>query len=279
MTLPFSRLGVANTGYDANLFATQVLRLPANAPIYQQQLVHSRNQGSGPRVAAEWGCGGTTLDSTADLSTVIRQLSAHHHQFGRLNLKDSTADDFENYINNPIPGTSTYRSNQIFYLYNEPEGGSCKVSQTGALCTCFSPPSHPSDSNSPYVDVWQIDSSVSWCLSGVAVFEDGGYSVSTGATCTATSRCKRLKADVLAWLFLRQRDLANAVNRGHIVLPPCPSEGGFADRSYWGLFFDKVHKGSGIQFGACQKRDPISVASLRALHAHGYLPVANVWDY
>jgi hypothetical protein len=97
MSLFQSRLGVANSRRkNAVSYASIVLRLPAGCPIYQEQLVHStaNDEGAGAP-SAEW-CG--TADADFSASSVIREISAHDHIFGRRNISGSPNYNFNQLI-------------------------------------------------------------------------------------------------------------------------------------------------------------------------------------
>lgn len=77
------RLGIANsTQRNPTAFAQTVLRLPASAPVYQQQLVHDMTNRMGPPASAEW-CGNP--DAEIGRSNILRQVSAHDFVFGKRN--------------------------------------------------------------------------------------------------------------------------------------------------------------------------------------------------
>ena len=127
-TIPAAnRLGIANTRYrSATQVATDVLRLPADSPVYQQQLVHSMEELHGSiGASADWLC--KTLDTgETDKQCVIRQVSPHDHNFGRRNLSHMT---WGGYPGTDLMAHTATKSNQLYYVCNEPEATSSRWSR------------------------------------------------------------------------------------------------------------------------------------------------------
>src|SRR3990170_7100036 len=109
------RLGIANLiSKNASSFATTVLRLQSNIPIYQQQLIHSTALAMGPaKAAAEW-CG--VQDNEHNNIYTVREISAHDTNYARRNISNTTGTNFLSHRAN--------NNNQIYYVDNEPEAGS-----------------------------------------------------------------------------------------------------------------------------------------------------------
>jgi hypothetical protein len=243
------RLGIANLkAKNASSFAATVLRLPANIPIYQQQLVHNTEWAFGPhKAAAEW-CG--SLDSEYSQSTTIRQISAADTVFSRRNLADPNSYDL-------LWHRSSY-TNQLYYVVNEPDLGST----LGSNHTCTG------------VDCWDprdrlVDSHLS------AYFPDPNNQFWEAIGDGFTHACptnpysyKRIRPDALAFMFLRLKRQTEALGRGHIVLPPSAAERTLGDTDpYWQSYYDYVN--NGVTIGS-NSENGITPQNMRALHVHHY---------
>ena len=276
-----NRLGVANVNYkSATQIAADVLRLPTDSPVYQQQLVHSTEATSGPvEGSADWLC--KPLDSTEiDKQCVIREVSPYDFSHGRRNLSHVAWGG--------SPGTdlithSASKSSQLYYLCNEPESAS--VQGTGAPCVAsFLNGFGGWRVRDRLIDPWfanQINTSLFWNPNPPPTVptEPAGYAV--------------VKPQALAYALLcLKRDFEV---RGHSILPPS-AIGAFkvappssttppsspqstppfwgppnnATWQFWQDFYDWVYNttswnlgGTGLYFG-------LSRPVLKAIHIHLY---------
>ncbi|MEI7468142.1 MAG: hypothetical protein WCL57_07980 [Chloroflexota bacterium] len=120
--MPFNssnRVGIANLVMpNARQFASTVLGLPSQAPIYQQQLWHNMNGTAGPNRAATEMCGATN-DNDANDSYVIRQLTTGDGTFMR-----------ENWAAGQTHAQNNLTTPQIYYFGNETDMPSLKMDPT-----------------------------------------------------------------------------------------------------------------------------------------------------
>jgi hypothetical protein len=241
-------LGISNvTVPNASSFASTVLQFPANIPIYQGQLIHSTEWREGPaKAAAEW-CG--SPDNEYNQNCTIRQISAFDTVFGRRNLNSGSYTSFVAHRNN--------YNNQLYYVTNEPETNSALGTPDSCGNECWSPRDRTIDSyvsgvfTDPNTQFWQ--------------FFPEGFS----QTCNVNSDYRRIQPEALAYIFLRLKREAEALGRGHIVLPPSAASTALGWlESYWQEFYDGVHYGAygGIDYQAGLP----SIADLKAIHLHHY---------
>lgn len=268
MTLPgfvkSSRLGVANAEVsNAHQFASVVLRLPSGCPVYYQSLVHNVRLGSGPSYAsADYGCNGNPADATVGLGQVMREIAVNDTQFSRRNIWDSSAYRF---AGNGVPGHIDNYRKQTYYVANEPDLASNLMwSPEQHNCGCWNP-SHR-----------RLDAFISGC------FPDPGsqfYEAADGLTlfpkdCPTDTNGRRIRPDVLAYVYLRLKRLGESRNE-HVVLPPAAHRAMFSLDQYWRTFFDAVHgRGNfywGVSVGNGCRQSPLQPGeSLRVLHTHQY---------
>lgn len=254
-----NRLGIANSTMP---FQTQygyyVFDIWYTLPIYQQHLVRGnvKDFHGCTKASADWNC--AVPDSEDTNPQTLREISAVDTQFARRNLNQGNQTFFNH---------RAAHWNQIYYLNNEPDIGNV-ISTGDPLCNCWNPNDRGIDPQyagsfqpnankpafwEPRADALDIQFP-SGCPSGIA---------NTG---------RRIKASVLAWLFLRLKRETDAMGHGHIILPPSttdPDMGIASGRSaYWYDFFKAVHK-DGVSIDG-QYEPPIAPANLRALNIHGY---------
>jgi hypothetical protein len=242
-------LGISNLqGINAFAFASTVLRLPTNIPIYQGQLIHSLAWKGGPaQAAADW-CG--LADNEISQTSTIREISAHDTQFARRNLSNTVRLPWESH-------RQTY-TNQIYYVNNEPEAA-CSLS-TGSSCDsdCSNPRDRLIDAH--FANYFPDPSNQFWqnLADGVDI------------NCGSGVDYKRARPEAMAWIYMKLKQETEPLGRGHLVLPPSGIEafndGGTGISPYWQTFYDKVH--NGVTFGGI--RLSITPADLRALHFHHY---------
>ncbi len=277
-TIPWkNRLGISNSrAPKASEFANNVLRLPTNILIYQQQLLHSKQWAQGPdRAAAEW-----CFDEDAEFSqnTTLREISAHDSVFARKNLTAAGS---------PNKTYQYHRANyfnQLYYVLNEPE----IASRLRAILPVPNPPC--STDNCWDARDWLLDPA--WaCVTN----PDNNYWEPQSSS--ATYGCgegennpwppspnighRRIRANALAYLYLTLWHFNDndAFDRGHIILPPAAARErlGIPDPAsinddYWQLFFDTVHKtpAPGYALPGCSLTTSITPGQMKALHIHHY---------
>lgn len=250
-----SRLGISNvTTRDASGFASTVLSLPANSPIYQEQLVHSTEWREGPQKAAAGICGYTDTD-ISNIST-IRQVSGHDSMWSRYNISlPLLRENFEWH-------RATYY-NQIYYVNNEPETKSLlRTLPECDLGDCWNPRNNSIDpALSPY---FPNPNSQFW------EYFPNSQGAKPPGHCPDDGLSSRIRPDAMAFVFLRMRRLSTPpqMNRGHTVLPPSAAitRLGFVD-PYWQTFFDCVRNGVTIN-GVTEPG--ITPAELKVIHVHRY---------
>lgn len=196
-----SRLGVANcTVPNASSFAQSVLLLPSNAPVYQQQIVHSTEWLHGPGQAASEWCSPPDAESVLP-NVVLRELSTHHTQFARRNLTNTPRFAYVWYRSNT--------TNQIFYINNEAELG-CSIA-TQAMCSdpdCWDPPNRQIDdyfNSAALVGVCWLNPQTQFWQSAIAFIHRCGAGDSL-----------RIRPEALAYVFLTLKRNAEGQGRGHI---------------------------------------------------------------
>ena len=256
-----SRLGISEFNYARRFrFASTVLRLPPNIPIYQGQLVHSTEWREGPQRAAAAICGYT--DTNISHTTTIRQISAHDTMWSRYNLSlPILRENFEWHRG--------YYYNQIYYVSNEPETKS--ILRTLPECDasdCWNPRNNTIDpSISPYFpnpdnQFWEYYPN-----------EDG---IRFTGDCPGDGLSSRIRPDAMAFVFLRLRRLSipPQLNRGHVVLPPSAIDARLAlSNPYWQTFFDCVRNGVTIN----SVTEPgITPSELKVIHIHRYTDDPNL---
>ncbi len=248
------RLGIANVSVrNASSFASTILRLPSNIPIYQQQLVHSQEWAGGPaKAAAEW-C--PQPDSEQSLNTTIREISAHDTVFSRRNLSDPYPIDF-------VWHRSAY-TNQLYYVGNEPETGSTLSNNITCPSNCWNPRD------------FYIDGHISGCFpnpdSQFWESQDFGFTWD----CTLQPPVyKRIRKEALAFVYLRLWWENHWLGRGHILIHPSATKcslGAYDPDSeldsYWEWFYYYVH--NGVTIGSYSEQG-ITPQDLKVLHVHAY---------
>ncbi|MBA3530854.1 MAG: hypothetical protein H0T73_02880 [Ardenticatenales bacterium] len=259
-----NRLGVSNVSLpNAHEFATKVLKLPPNIPIYQQQLLHSTNALHGPTLASAESCF-PYPDGTAGKTNVLRQVNPHHHKHGRLNISASPHDNFISYAGR----YPTKEAAQLFYICNEPEAPT-ELNTSGNKCERSAEQWPP--------PVWEIDSypSIIKSFPKLQEREEGFwdvYFVWDEDTQRYVEKQRHINAKALAHIFLMVRNLALSKNPYHVVLPPAAAESRFGAHpdftAYWTDFFNGLRDGTTFK-SVSQAKLP-SVESLEALHAHRY---------
>lgn len=245
-----NRLGIANCAMPyASSFAYNVLNIWYTLPMYQQQLVRSTAYSEGPTVAsADWGC--NPSDSESSLSQTLREISVVDTQFARRNISQGAQNFFNHRISN---------WNQIYYLNNEPDAGNLPGSGD-PLCNCWDPQERGIDPQ--YSGYFQPDPNTQF-------WQPAPDSINT--LCGSGTIGRRIRPEVLAWLYLRLKRETEGLGRGHIVLPPSsvdPYGINGNNAAYWDAFFRAVHKDGVTVYGSYEP--PISPANLRALHMHWY---------
>src|SRR4030067_6037 len=262
-SIPSNRpLGIANSQTKkASGFGTNVLKLPSNFPIYQQQLVHNNNFMDGPPEDDAW-CGPVDSTQVSNVNTV-REISAHDTLFSRRNLSNTAR------VNNFLYHRGQY-FNQLYYVNNEPEFGSTLTSNSSCGADCWNPRDREIDAH--VSAVFPNPNSEFWEASG-----------GVEGNCAASPiSYKRIRSgypnSVLAYIFLRLKRETNILGRGHIVLPPSAAEArlGWDDPTdpnpdswqYWQNFYDAIHI-NGVTINGNQEL-AIPTSTLSALHIHHY---------
>lgn len=264
------RIGISNTTtYNASLFATIVLRMPTDIPIYQQQLVHSNEWRHGPeRAAAEWCLNGAN-DGDWQHTYTLRQISAHDTFFSRRNVEGT-----------PNFSLQWHRANtdyQIYYVNNEPEAGSSLRLNFAQCATdandqdCWNPrdryldPSLKKPDNSPVFPPDPLNPQI------IPLFWEDGISVLQG--CSNNQYPKRIQAKALAYVYLRfKRETETLPGKHHVVLPPAAIHADFEPANpYWPTFFDNIHNVSGVTINGSTEAG-ITPSGLKVLHIHHYSP-------
>ena len=281
------RLGIAKL-YLPNAFrwAREILRLPsdtfnATIPVYQHQLVHSRDTGFGEATAPTASEKSPAVNGIFDLGdedvdafNIIRQVSMHDAVHSARNTIPITSPPY------PLPITpngqftlqtyATARYNKVFMVNNEPED---YLHEKTII------------SNNPQNAVNDIDN-----FSNIATptFRTAFWQFLPLVTVTPpppqqpySYYPRRVTPEAIGYVFLQlKRIFGNS--RGHVVLPPCPAGAiaGYLNPptgpQYWPTFYDSIHPVSGqastISVGGQPAETKISPSTLSALHLHYYSP-------
>jgi hypothetical protein len=277
-----NRLGIANSIWqNAVSFSTVVLRLPANSLVYQQQLVRSRAIGEGPdRVAMDACCGYGEADADSIHRAVVREIAAHDTAHSRRNISDNSANGTScvSFLAHRI--NNTY---QIYYVNNEPESTSRLRKIANPPCSnlpgaeypsggCWSPRDRSIDHslgfpnpNNDYPNMlfWEEPPNPPGLTGGCADPDD------------PNDKWLSIRAEIMAWVFLRLRRQTLALNptRYHVVLPPSAVNGNMPENGYWHTFYTAVK--SGVQAGTEPGTFEVGLQSLSGLgayHIHSYAP-------
>jgi hypothetical protein len=290
---PLKRLGIANCSRtvepqyaSAGGFGYAVLRLPADSPIYQQQLVRSTALGHGPEPAAmETCCAGATTDLLIDHHNVLRQISVHDSIFSRRNIRSNIHSgtrcaalfDDNPYFHggpdeDPFPGHAETYVNHIYYVNNEPEIFSAlrnPAHTDGGICGgCWDPRS------------WAIDIHVAKFFTNTAFWEDKTDPDPRDLDNPGISFCRerdesnwrRITARAMAWVYLTMRNEMLSLNRGHLVIAPSAAKAaiGSGTDPFWRDFYTAVR--DGVEIGGYPPPRISAAADLRVLHVHDYAP-------
>ena len=287
--IPLSnRFGISNfNGANIQSFMQNVLYLPANSLAFQGCIAHNTLD-LGPYKGAADKCGVEDLEYNT--GTTVRMVNSHSSLWGLPNI--SITNPFNS---NPVAGTTprpgggfypryslvdhrATNQNQYYYIVNEPDMG-VHLRAVGfsypTTCddACIDPPTRS-------IDPALSDAFPNPSNPGSIFWEDApgisGCDPSINPPSQAISQ--RIRAEALAYIYLRLRNSTLGLNRGHVVLPPSMidvSLNSIDAKSYWGRFFDKVHKAPGVTFGG-STQNPITPSQLGVFHAHHYFfPTQN----
>lgn len=248
--IPTNRLlGVANLqAKEAHKFANLVLNMPADVPVYQQQLVHADvDRGGGPALGEAAICG--TPDSEQSNDKTIREISGGDTPYARRNLSGGKIS---------LNKHRTDNVNQIYYLNNEPEI-SGQAQTTPSDCTkCANPRGFDVDT-----EVSAYGTAIYYELSSNAQI----FSPSKEEGCNTVGDVKRISPLALAYTYLKVRSDTDKAGKGHCVLPPSATSAVYDNSiigSYYTIFYDAVLK-NGVK--GLSKINP---SDLKVFHAHQY---------
>jgi len=251
-----NRLGIANNQTPlVNDFAINVLRLPTNIPIYQQQIVHSLAFAGGPTIAsADWKCATPDINDINQVTT-LREVSAHDNPWARRNISHAptTATGYD------VLRHSDAYYNQIYYVVNEPDGAGPLL--TVSVC----------DPGNWEQRDYGVDGYISSAISG---FPNATPDIRYWEL-EPVSSLWRVMPKALAYTFLKLKQAIEGKGRGHIVLPPAATNAmlsGSNVQTFWSEFFGFIHGpvGSTLTYESGPAVPRITPASLGALHLHLY---------
>jgi hypothetical protein len=216
----YKKLGLANVplGSSPINFALQVFQLESNATesilCYQQQMVHNTVDTEGNLAAAEiLACGSTPDTTSAYLTGIARQVSAHDTKYSRRNYNDADGVASFQFKSHALNSAS---SNQIYYVNNEPES---PAPVTGASCAY--------EARDRKIDT---EFASQFPQPNLSLFNTWFWRVGGDG----------IEAKALASVYLRAKSWGEAIaGKNHIVLPPNFSEASIGIDPLYEPFFQK----------------------------------------
>lgn len=282
---PQRTLGIANAQVShAYLWMQEIMRdvrsrnagTNYNAPIYQQQLVHSVEHNAGPMDASsDWGCKPASTESNNQFT--IREVQSHSHLYGRRNSSQNgfsingTTYTPTNYLLqvdasgnlvNPGQGHAQQNNGQLYYFGNEIETGFNKLLNPNKCANCWTPSTPETDCDPAFAITINL----------------GGGLPPAASQCPATTTPYQVEPRSFARGYKKIRLRVNSLGRSHVMLAPsminaADFQQNNSAQTFWLSFYDEV-----LKQGANSPTPPISVSDLGALHFHHYGSTPNPAD-